>query len=377
MKQAVDRSEGDLFAARILRRELVSIPREELRQVVAGKVILVTGAGGYIGTALVRLLSQLDPKQIVLADNGEHALYEIDRELRSDPSAPRFTSVICDIRDPIALNRLFASQRPEIVFHAAALKHLPLTEANAREAVLTNAIGTDNLTGACQSAGTAALIHISTDKAAAPTSILGKTKRVAELICQAADGRAGTRCASVRFNNVFGSSGSVVPLFLEQVAKGDDLTITDPRMNRHFVTASEATQLIIAALGMSQAADAADRAVYFLEAGSSIGIAELARRIIAEAGDSSQSDLVTIGMRVGEKLDEQLTAPWEIRRATASPLIGMADNSYAGELAIAQLVSDLRKACDQFNEARLRTLLDVATAEPSDTALQVAGREVA
>jgi FlaA1/EpsC-like NDP-sugar epimerase len=355
MKRAIDRSEGDRFAARILRRELVSIPREELRQVVAGQVILVTGAGGYIGTAL----------------------YEIDRELRSDPSAPRFTTVICDIRDPIALNRLFASQRPETVFHAAALKHLPLTEANAREAVLTNAIGTDNLIDACQWAQTAALIHISTDKAAAPTSILGKTKRVAELICQAADDRAGTRCTSVRFNNVFGSSGSVVPLFLEQVAKGEDLTITDPRMNRHFVTASEATQLIIAALGMSQAANAADRAVYFLEAGSSMAIAELARRILAEAGASPKSDLVIIGMRAGEKLDEQLTAPWEVRRATTSPLIGLADNSYADELAIPQLVSDLREACDQFNEARLRTLLDAATAEPSDTVLQVAGREVA
>lgn len=364
MKRAVDRLEGDHFAARILRRELVSIPCEELRQAVAGKVVLVTGAGGYVGTALVRLLSGLDPKQVVLADNSEHALYEIDRELRADASAPPSAAVICDIRDTIALHRLFASQRPEIVFHAAALKHLPLTEANIREAVLTNAIGTANLIDACRLAGTRALIHISTDKAAAPTSILGKTKLVAELICQAADDRAGTRCASVRFNNVFGSSGSVVPLFLEQVARGHGLTITDPRMNRHFVTASEATQLIIAALGMSLASDAADRAVYFLEAGTSLAITELANRILAEAGDGPKPELITIGMRAGEKLDEELTAPWETRRATASPLIGLAESNYIGEAATLQLVSDLREACEQFNEVRLRALLDRAAAEP-------------
>jgi len=168
-----------------------------------------------------------------------------------------------------------------------------------------------------------------------------------------------------------------VPLFLEQIAMGDNLTITNPRMNRHFVTASEATQLIIAALGMAQAPNAADRAVYFLEAGTSMAITELARRILAEAGDSPKSDLVTIGMRAGEKLDEQLTAPWEIRRATASPLIGLADNGYADELVIPQLVSDLSEACEQFNEARLRALLDRATAEPKGAMLPAPGCAVA
>lgn len=377
MKRTADSLEGDRFAARILRRELVSIPREVLHEVIAGKVVLVTGAGGYIGTALVRLLSRLDPQRIVLADNGEHALYEIDRELRSDPSAPAFATVICDIRDPIALDHLFASQRPEIVFHAAALKHLPLTEANPREAVLTNVIGTANLVDACQAAQTTALIHISTDKAAAPTSVLGKTKRVAELVCQAADDRKGTRCASVRFNNVFGSSGSVVPLFLDQIARGCDLTITDPRMNRHFVTASEATQLIVAALGLSLAPDAADRSVYFLEAGASLAITELARRIWAEAGDGPTPDLVTIGMRAGEKLDEHLTAPWEVRRATASPLIGLALNIDAAELAMPQLIADLREACDRFDEARLRALLVSATAKPIAADSQTLGRSAA
>lgn len=363
MKRTVDRFEDDRFAARILRRDLVSIPRDALHKVVAGRVVLVTGAGGYIGTALVRLLSRLDPQRIVLADNGEHALYEIDRELRSDPAAPPFATVICDVRDAVALDRLFSSQRPEMVFHAAALKHLPLTEANAREAVLTNVIGTANLIDACQAAQTTALVHISTDKAAAPTNVLGKTKRVAELVCQAADGRAGTRCVSVRFNNVFGSSGSVVPLFLDQIAKGCNLTITDPMMNRHFVTAGEATQLIIVALGMSLTPDAADRSVYFLETGTSLAITELARRILAEAGDGLKPDLVTIGMRTGEKLDEHLTAPWESRRATASPLIGLAIDRYAEELAIPRLIADLRAGCERFDEERLRWLLDSVTAD--------------
>lgn len=353
--------EYERIAPGILGRELVTVPRAQLGGSVAGKRVLVTGAGGFIGSALVRQLAQLDPAGITLCDNGEHPLYEIDRELRqADPAFP-VEAVICDVRDRVALGRLCETRRPQVVFHAAALKQLPLTEANLREAVLTNVIGTANLAECCATAEAEALVHISTDKAADPSSVLGMSKQLAELVCRDADSRTGMRCASVRFSNVFGSSGSVVPLFLEQLAQGIPLTITHAEMNRYFVTVGEATQLVLAALGMCLSDDCPAGPVFLLESGSALSIVDLARRLADLSKPGCVPTLEFVGIRDGEKLDESLTAPWELRSATASPQIALAHDQRAPLPDLAMLLARIRKAAERFDESELRRMLQAAT----------------
>lgn len=365
MSGFIGRVDDDDFARRILGRDLIALPKSELCRAVVGKIVLLTGAGGFIGSSLARLLAGLGAKQIVLVENSERALYEVERELRELAPACAIHPVLCDIRDRIALDHLFTAQRPQVVLHAAALKQLPMVEANLREASLTNVVGTANLVACSQSAGVEALIHISSDKAAAPISMLGRSKRVAELVCQAGDSIGGMRCASVRFNNVFGSTGSVVPLFCDQIARGKPLSITHTAMTRYFITASEAAQLVVSLLGAPLLDATVSRPIYVLQTGTSLPIVELARRIMADAGRDVAAELLVTGIRPGEKLDESLIAPWEKCRPTASELIGLVCDDRLSNGMVRQLVEDLREACERFDEAELGKLLDLATADPS------------
>jgi FlaA1/EpsC-like NDP-sugar epimerase len=291
------------------RQVLDSAPMGEL---IAGKRVLATGAGGSIGSELSRQIAGFTPARLTLLDHSEFLLYEIDREIGTlQPALPR-RAVLGDIRNRARLEAVFAEERPELVFHAAALKHVPLAEANAPEAVATNVLGTRELAEVCLSSGVDQMLLISTDKAVAPTSIMGAAKRAAELICQALDRRTvaagrGCRFLAVRFGNVLGSAGSVVPLFQEQLGRGGPLTVTDPDMTRYFMTTREAVELVLQAAALAHR-QPQPGAVFMLDMGEPVRIVDLARQMIRLAGKQPEVDvkIVFTGKRPGEKLHERL-----------------------------------------------------------------------
>ncbi len=244
----------------LLNRPQVRLDRDGMARLVRGRRVLVTGAGGTIGSELARQVAALAPAELTLLDSGEYALWQIDLELgETHPALPR-RAVIADVRDEPRLRAAFATARPELVFHAAALKHVPMVEANPGEGLLTNAAGTRAVVDVASACGAAATVLISTDKAVNPSSLMGASKRLAEMYCQALDDQArtegGMRCMTVRFGNVLGSTGSVVPLFRRQLARGGPLTVTHPDMQRYFMTVREAVSLVLQAtvVGMEEGA---------------------------------------------------------------------------------------------------------------------------
>ena len=285
------------------------LDRTAMARLVAGRRVLVTGAGGTIGSELVRQIAGLEPARLALLDNGEYNLYAIDLELgESHPALPR-AAVLADVREGARLAEVFRTERPELVFHAAAFKHVPLAEANPAEAVLTNTFGTREVAEASRAHGVETMVMISTDKAVHPSSIMGASKRIAELICQAlsaAPAGRGTRFITVRFGNVLGSTGSVVPLFERQLARGGPVTLTHPDAARYFMTTREAVELVLHASAMPEQARERGK-VFVLDMGQPVKIGDLARQMIKLAGLNPDDIAVThIGLRPGEKLTEEL-----------------------------------------------------------------------
>jgi O-antigen biosynthesis protein WbqV len=296
--------------------DLLGRPRRELdraamRALVAGRRVLVTGAGGTIGSELCRQIAALEPAAMALVDHSEHNLYSIDLELGE--IAPKLvrSAHLADIRDRARIAGIFQAERPELVFHAAAFKHVPLVEENVAEGTLSNVLGTRNVADAAQEAGAVAMVLISTDKAVAPASVMGASKRVAELYCQALDRKAGskdgTRFVVVRFGNVLGSAGSVVPLFRRQLARGGPLTVTDPQATRFFMTTGEAVELTLLASALGPSLEAHGK-VFVLDMGEPVRISDLARQMIRLAGKVPEREvrIVYTGLRPGEKLHETL-----------------------------------------------------------------------
>ncbi|MEE8535748.1 MAG: nucleoside-diphosphate sugar epimerase/dehydratase, partial [Kiloniellales bacterium] len=275
----------------LLGRPQTPLDRDAMRRLIEGRRVLVTGAGGSIGSELVRQIVGFHPIHLSLLDNSEHLLYAIGLELDETRASLSRRAVMIDVRDQSRIEAVLAAERPNLVFHAAALKHVPLVQSNPVEGVLTNVIGTRNVANACRAAGVAAMVLISTDKAINPANVMGATKRLAESYCQALDiverrrGAAGTRFVTVRFGNVLGSTGSVVPLFQRQLDAGGPLTVTDPRMTRFFMTVREAVQLVLqaSALGIAGADQEAGK-IYVLDMGEPVRIMDLARQIIRLAG---------------------------------------------------------------------------------------------
>jgi O-antigen biosynthesis protein WbqV len=303
--------------ADILGRAPSPVDWENIRAAISGKRVMVTGAGGSIGSETVRQLAGLPLARLTLLDSSEFNLFTIDHEMaKLAPDLPRATA-LCDIRNPDALGRWFARERPEIVFHIAALKQVPMLETHASEGVLTNIMGTRNVARAARAAG-AHMVLVSTDKAVSPRSTMGATKRVAELFCQALDvqsgRRNGPRFLVARLGNVLGSAGSVSPLFERQLAAGGPLTVTHPDVVRYFITIPQAASFLLQATASHLTTPDAPRGVaQVLEMGEPVRVLDLARDIVRLAGKRPDIDVKIqfVGLRPGEKMAEQLIGEQE------------------------------------------------------------------
>ncbi len=296
----------------LLGRPQKPLDRDAMRAMIEGKRVLITGAGGSIGSELVRQISDFAPARLSLLDSSEYALYNIDLETAERHPGLARQALIADVRDRETVLRLLGDLAPQLVFHAAALKHVPLVEANPFEGVLTNVTGTLNVADACLATGVEAMVMISTDKAVNPTNIMGATKRIAESYCQALDLRrgagAGTRFVTVRFGNVLGSTGSVVPLFQKQLSTGGPLTVTDPDMTRYFMTVGEAVELVLQAATLDDTGHDRAGKIFVLDMGDPVRIMDLAQQMIRLAGYVPDKDIKieVTGLRPGEKLFEEM-----------------------------------------------------------------------
>jgi FlaA1/EpsC-like NDP-sugar epimerase len=309
----------------LLGREQVLLDDAGLKEQLAGKSILVTGAGGSIGSELCRQIIRFAPRQLVFVEQSELALYSIEQEFAGHP----VSCVMGDVKDAARMDAVFAEHRPDVVFHAAAYKHVPLMErANAWEAVKNNVQGTLNVARAALACGSGEFVLISTDKAVNPTNVMGASKRLAEMACQAVQVHASaTRFVMVRFGNVLGSSGSVIPLFREQIAKGGPVTVTHPDINRYFMLIPEAAQLVLQA-GLMAAQEAKGGRIFVLDMGEPVKIVDLARdmiRLSGFAGDEIKIEFT--GLRPGEKLYEELLADGESTLPTPHPKLRIAKPS--------------------------------------------------
>jgi FlaA1/EpsC-like NDP-sugar epimerase len=307
----------DLRIEDVLGREQVVTDLDAVHRLLTGRRVLVTGAGGSIGSEIARQVAEADPAALLVLDHDETHLHELCAGLTGPVGEERTVQLLADIRDRNVILRLFERYRPEIVFHAAAHKHVPVLEQHPAEAVRTNVLGTANVVDAARAAGTRHLVFISTDKAVNPSCVMGASKRLGEQLVLARSPLEGRFCA-VRFGNVLGSRGSVIPTFLRQINSGGPVTVTDPRMTRFFMSIREAVQLVLQAAAISEGRD-----VFVLEMGEQVRIIDLARRMIHLAGRRVGDDIKieVTGVRPGEKLVEELHADDEVLEGTAHPAI--------------------------------------------------------
>ena len=345
----------------LLGRAPVKLELENIRTLIADKVVLVTGAGGSIGAEIVRQVAALDPSRLLLVDNCEFALYEIDQIVAREFAGVEKTAVIADVRDEMRIRAFLQQERPAIVFHAAALKHVPLVEANVCEGVLTNVVGTRNVAFAAVETGVETVVVISTDKAIRPTSVMGASKRAAEAYCQSLDvSGVRTRFVTVRFGNVLGSSGSVVPLFKRQILSGGPVTVTHPQMKRYFMTIKEATELVLQAAANAVRRNNERGRIFVLDMGEPVKIVDLARTMIALAGLRPEIDIQIsyTGLRPGEKLFEELFDKEEATVPSGSDGVFMASARFGERALLERLIERLGIAARDGNAELTRRLLE-------------------
>ena len=331
----------------LLGRDPITLDWDGIRGGLAGRDVLVTGAGGSIGSELVRQIAAAGPRRLILADNGEFNLYQIELDLMERDSGLRFSRHLLDVTDAPAVAALFRDERPGIVFHAAAYKHVPMLEDQVRAAVRNNVLGTQIVAEAAAAWSCERFVLISTDKAVHPANVMGATKRVAEALCQSLDRVSATRYIVVRFGNVLGSAGSVVPLFRRQIERGGPVTVTHPDIERFFMTIPEACQLIMQAAVIGEGGE-----IFVLDMGEPVKISYLAEQMIRLSGREPGQDISIeyIGLRPGEKLYEELFYDSEDLIATDHPKIRVARGSDPlVELATADRLAVLARACDVEN----------------------------
>lgn len=305
----------------LLGRDPVQLDDSGLHQLLTGQVVMVTGAGGSIGSELCRQIARFSPSKLVLFEQSELALYAMEQELPQHFPGMPIVPVIGDVKNAVWVSQVMAEHRPAVVFHAAAYKHVPLMENdNAWEAVRNNVLGTQVVAAAAQAQGVGKFVMISTDKAVNPTNVMGATKRLAEMACQAMQQPGGTRFVSVRFGNVLGSSGSVIPKFQKQIEAGGPVTVTHPDIMRYFMSIPEAAQLVLQAGLMGEGGE-----IFVLDMGEPVRIAELARLMIRLSGaDEERIRIEYTGLRPGEKLYEELLADDESTLPTPHPKLRVA-----------------------------------------------------
>jgi FlaA1/EpsC-like NDP-sugar epimerase len=305
----------------LLGRDQVVLDDGGLHRLLTGKVVMITGAGGSIGSELARQIAKFEPARLVLLDQNEYALYSIEQEFLSAPRKTDIAPIIADVRNPARVQAVFSRFKPAVVFHAAAYKHVPLMEIdNTWEAAQNNILGTLRLARAARDHGAEKFVLVSTDKAVNPTNVMGATKRLSEQVCQALQLPDGTRFVVVRFGNVLGSTGSVIPKFREQIARGGPLTVTHLDVTRYFMSIPEAAQLVLQAGLMGQGGE-----IFVLEMGEPVKIVDLARELIRLSGFSEEDIKIEItGLRPGEKLYEELLSDRESTLPTPHPKLRIA-----------------------------------------------------
>lgn len=324
----------------LLGRDPVSLDWDALRAGLAGRRVLVTGGGGSIGAELCRQIARLDPASLVILDNCEYNLYRVDYRLRSEFRDLVIETVLGDICDSATVGNVMGKGRPDVVFHAAAYKHLPMLQNQAREAFRNNVLGTKRVADAAVMHGVETFVLISTDKAVNPSNVMGATKRVAELYCQHVNQQSTTRFITVRFGNVLNSTGSVVPLFNEQIRQGGPVTVTHPDITRYFMTIAEAGQLILQAAVLGRGGE-----VFVLDMGEPVRISYLAEQLVRLAGKEPGQDIEIIytGLRPGEKLFEELFHEHEPHANTEHEKIFLS-RSTLDQSSLAALIGHLQAA---------------------------------
>jgi FlaA1/EpsC-like NDP-sugar epimerase len=338
----------------LLRREQVTLDAEAILGVVRERAVLVTGAGGSIGSELCRQICGYSPRELVLVEHSENNLFHIERELRDRfPDVP-LRAYVGDVRDATRMAGIFAERRPHVVFHAAAHKHVPMMEANPGEAIKNNVLGTKLLAEISDEYGVSEFVMISTDKAVNPSSVMGASKRAAEIVVQALSQRSKTCFVAVRFGNVLGSTGSVVPIFQDQIARGGPVTVTHPEMTRYFMTIPEACQLVLEAAAMGKGGE-----IFVLDMGKPVKVLDLARDVIALSGlrEGEDIEIRFTGIRPGEKLSEELSLEEEGVEQTRHPKVFIGRIKPHPWTHVEQRVSALADVAEQGDGGRVREAL--------------------
>ncbi len=328
----------------LLGREAVALDWQSLRSGFSGKKVLITGGGGSIGSELARLVAELQPAELCILDQSEYNLYRIELELREQFSGLMLHCHLGDVTDVATLEHLLETRKPHIILHAAAYKHLPMLQGQMREAFVNNVFGTQRLAQAAMTYGVESFVLISTDKAVNPSNVMGATKRIAELYCESLNGQSQTRFITVRFGNVLNSTGSVVPLFKEQIQRGGPVTVTHPEISRYFMTIHEAGTLILQAAMLGQGGE-----IYVLDMGEPISIRFLAEQLIRLDGKQPERDIdiVYTGLRPGEKLHEELFHAAEALQATSHPKIMQARAQINGQALDIEHLNNLLEQAEQ------------------------------
>lgn len=344
----------------LLGRDPVSLEWDEIRQSLTGRTVLVTGGGGSIGSELCRLVTEFDPLQLIIFEQSEFNLYQIDHEITSRHPRLKLIPILGDVCDRKLVRHIFSSFRPDVVFHAAAYKHVPILQGQLREGVKNNVLGTRNVALAADEYAVERFVLISTDKAVNPGNWMGVTKRVAEVFCQALDTESETSYVIVRFGNVLDSAGSVVPLFRQQLKSGGPITVTHPEVTRYFMTIREASQLILEASSFGQNGE-----IYVLDMGKPIRISFLAEQMVRLSGKEpgKDIDIVFTGLRPGEKLEEELFYPDEMLTATGYEKIFLANSRKFKWSDVEKSIQSIELHTENFDESLIAQELHLLVPE--------------